>query len=58
MGTECERCVYFDYDEEYDEEVCSLVLDEDELARFYASNEKKCPYFKEYDEYGMVRKQN
>ena len=55
---ECERCAYFDYDEELDEEICTLLLDEDELERFYSSENKRCPYFKEYDEYTMVRKQN
>lgn len=58
MGAECERCAYFDYDETYDEYVCTLVLDEDELARFYSAANKICPYFQEYDEYKVVRKQN
>jgi hypothetical protein len=27
--TLCESCVYFDYDEEYEENVCTINLDED-----------------------------
>lgn len=53
---ECERCVYFRYDEEADMELCDLSFDEDELIRLYAA--KRCPYFRLYDEYGTVRKQN
>lgn len=53
---ECEDCVYFRYDEDADADLCALPFDEDELCRLYAS--EKCPYFRKYDEYGTVRKQN
>ena len=53
---ECERCVYFRYDEEADMELCDLSFDEDELLQLYAA--QRCPYFRLYDEYGTVRKQN
>ena len=54
----CEECVNFIYDEDLDEEVCMINLDEDEYYRFLQSNEKECPFFSCYDEYGIVRKQN
>lgn len=53
---ECEHCVYFRYDEEADMDFCEFAFDEDELVRLYSS--KRCPYFRLYDEYGTVRKQN
>ena len=46
------------YDDEYDADVCSINLDEDELIRFMSGSDFNCPYFKFYDEYKMVRKQN
>ena len=30
----CESCVWYSYDEEYDDFVCEMDLDEDEMARF------------------------
>ena len=57
VPTQCEMCAYYDYDEEWEEYVCSMDMDEDEMVRFYESR-TSCPYFKFYDEYKMVRKQN
>ncbi len=53
---ECERCVYGEYHEEYQEIVCCLTLDEDELARLVGK--RRCPYFRAGDEYQIVKKQN
>ena len=58
LPMDCEHCVYWVYDEETDDEVCTLSLDEDEQLRFYTSKSRYCPYFQRYDEYGTVRKQN
>ena len=55
--TLCESCVYFDYDEEYEDNVCTINLDEDEYVRFSQSKGKQCPYYKFYDEYKSVQKQ-
>ena len=57
QGT-CETCQYFDYDEEWDENVCTMNMDEDELIRVLQSGASGCPYYRYYDEYTMVRKQN
>jgi len=54
----CDDCVYFDYDEAYDENVCTLSLDEDEMVAFLTGKTQSCPYYKRYDEYMTVRKQN
>ncbi len=58
MKSNCECCQYYDYDEEYDAYVCTLDLDEDEMLRFMSSTNRDCPYFKFYDEYKFVQKQN
>ena len=54
----CEDCMFYDYDEEYDEYCCNMSLDEDELVRMSYSKHNTCPYFRFYDEYKSVQKQN
>lgn len=60
MGTTdfCEKCVYFAYDEYADDDVCMVAMDEDEVYRLQAGVQKQCPYYREDDEYAVVRKQN
>jgi hypothetical protein len=57
IGT-CESCEFYDYDEEWDEYVCSMSLDEDEMIDFLSRNTGRCPYYRFYDEYKSVQKQN
>lgn len=54
----CENCVYYDYDEDYEQYTCMMNLDQDEMERFVNYTFTHCPYFKLYDEYKMVKKQN
>ena len=55
----CDMCQNYCYDEEFDEYYCDINLDEDEYLRFLSAvTETKCPYFKNGDEYTIVRKQN
>ena len=54
----CESCVFYDYDEEYDEYVCTMNLDQDEMGAFLSGYTKACPYYRFYDEYKSVQKQN
>lgn len=56
--TDCELCMNFEYDEEYEEYVCGVDVDEDDWNRLVESNYKGCPYFRMGDEYTIVRKQN
>lgn len=56
-GTNCENCMYYIYDEEFDCYECQVYLDEDELARFLGASIYHCPHFKFNDEYKIVRKQ-
>lgn len=54
----CESCEFYDYDEEWEEYVCNISLDEDEMIDFLGRNTGRCPYYRYYDEYKSVRKQN
>ena len=55
---QCEHCAYLAYDDELEEYVCDAIgaLDEDDMARF--GHSRTCPYFRFYDEYKLVQKQN
>ena len=53
----CDTCEFYDYDEEYEEYVCSAHLDQDEMAHFLSKRTKGCPYYRFYDEYKSVHKQ-
>ena len=46
------------YDEEMGEDVCTIDLDEDEYLDYLTRNTSSCPYYKYYDEYKSVQKQN
>jgi len=54
----CESCVFYLYDEEYDDYVCDMDLDEDEMARYLSRSTAACPFFEPGDEYKIVQKQN
>ena len=54
----CESCVFYLYDEEYDDYVCDMDLDEDEMARYLSRSTAACPFFESGDEYKIVQKQN
>ena len=56
--TSCDSCEFFDYDEEYGDYVCGQNLDEDEMESFAQRNVSDCPYYRYYDEYTFVHKQN
>ncbi len=51
----CDICEFWDTDED-GERFCSVSLDEDELAGYLSGSD--CPYFRYYDEYKSVQKQN
>ena len=54
----CETCVFYDYDDYFETYSCRQNLDEDENLRFLAGAFRNCPYYKFYDEYKSVQKQN
>ncbi|MBR6738353.1 MAG: hypothetical protein IKL99_01640 [Oscillospiraceae bacterium] len=44
--TNCEECIYYSYDEEYDSYFCEQSLDEDEMARFLRGEFASCPFYR------------
>ena len=59
MDLPCENCLYYEYDEEFDEYTCSAApgMDEDEYGRIFGGERYECPWFRAGDEYTIVRKQ-
>ena len=57
-GGLCDTCEFNGYDELTDTYGCEMRLDEDEYARYLAAHGTRCPYYRYYDEYTSVRKQN
>lgn len=55
--TNCDFCVNYLYDEDYNCYQCEVTLDEDEMGKFLSNSFDNCPYFKLNDEYKTVRKQ-
>ena len=54
----CETCENYVYDEQYDSYYCDMSLDEDEMMHFMTGTFGNCPYYRDNDEYRIVRKQN
>ncbi|MBS7299360.1 MAG: hypothetical protein KIG65_09855 [Eubacteriales bacterium] len=57
MKSNCEFCINYIYDEEYECMTCVIDLDEDEYAGFITGRTRQCPYYRQGDEYTIVRKQ-
>ena len=57
QGANCEYCVNYSYDDDYECYTCEMNLDEDEMYRFVTGTYRDCPYFRMGDEYRVVRKQ-
>lgn len=55
--TNCESCLNYEYDEDYNQYVCEVNLDEDEMGQFLMDTFNNCPHFQFNDEYKIVRKQ-
>ena len=55
-GNNCDTCEFYNWDEELGENVCTVNLDEDEYYRMQHS--RVCPFYKYYNEYKSVQKQN
>ncbi|MBO4635801.1 MAG: hypothetical protein J5685_01520 [Clostridiales bacterium] len=54
---QCDTCMFNSYDEETGEYYCDVNVDEDEYARLESRKSKECPYYRNYDEYGVVKHQ-
>ncbi len=55
--TSCESCANLVYDEEYEEYVCDVDMDEDDYGRLMTDHSFQCPYYRNGDEYAVVRHQ-
>lgn len=53
----CESCTYYIYDEDYESYVCDKNMDEDEYIRLMTDRQFQCPFYRNGDEYAVVRKQ-
>lgn len=53
----CECCAFYTWDEDYECYICEMDLDEDEMIRFLSASFDNCPYFRNGDEYRVVRRQ-
>ncbi len=58
MISKCDECIYYDYDEDFEEYVCLADLDEDDMAKIMSGRYKDCPFYRPGDDYTIVRKQN
>ena len=57
MDSLCGTCVYYSYDDDYEDYICDCEMDEDDFYRVSQGNYKSCPYYRNGDEYRVVRKQ-
>lgn len=57
MADLCDSCMNYEYDEDYECYTCIMELDEDEMSRFLSGNYRECPYYRNGDEYTIVRHQ-
>lgn len=53
----CDSCMNYVYDEDYECYECQVSMDEDEVGKFISDKQYSCPYYQLYDEYKIVRKQ-
>lgn len=57
LAANCESCLYYDCDEDGDY-ACTMDLDQDEYYRYVSGAYPTCPYYRYYDEYKSVARQN
>ena len=58
VQSNCETCEFYDFDEYLMTYTCDMKLDQDEMLDFIHGNASYCPYYRFYDEYKSVAKQN
>jgi hypothetical protein len=55
--TSCDTCAFYTYDEEYEEYFCDVNIDQDDYIRLEERQYKACPFYRNGDEYAVVRHQ-
>lgn len=53
----CESCINYTFDEDLQEYICLADMDEDEFITLLSRDYKNCPYYRNDDEYEVVRHQ-
>ena len=53
----CESCNNFQYDEDDDCYYCLVDMDQDDCYRFLSGAQFSCPFYRNNDEYEVVRHQ-
>ncbi len=53
----CDSCAYYEYDEDDEAYYCSVAMDEDDYYRFITGQQRSCPFYRNDDEYAVVRHQ-
>ena len=53
----CDSCVNYVYDEDDESYECETYMDEDDAYRLSADPHTECPYYRNNDEYEVVRHQ-
>ena len=53
----CDTCAYNVYDDEDECYYCEVDMDEDDAVRMSLGHYKECPYYRNGDEYAVVRHQ-
>ena len=56
-GASCDTCAYNVYDDEDECYYCEVGMDEDDAVRLSQGQYKECPYYRNGDEYAVVRHQ-
>ena len=53
----CDTCAFLVYDDDYEDYVCDVNMDEDDYSRLLENHHKECPFYRDGDEYKVVRHQ-
>ena len=56
-GASCDTCAYNVYDDDDECYYCEVDMDEDDAVRLSQGQYKECPYYRNGDEYAVVRHQ-
>ncbi len=57
MSYSCDTCTYYLYDEDDEAYYCDMDMDEDDAVRMATQSHNQCPYYRNNDEYEVVRHQ-
>ena len=57
MTFNCDTCTYYIYDEDDEAYYCDMDMDEDDAVRQMTQTHTQCPYYRNNDEYEVVKHQ-